>query len=233
MKRTLLILLSISCLSPAIGQNVTYNKKEDTASLTQSLIKQLDTIYHDDQDGRVMADSLAKIYGWQAKVISDLGDVMSIKDSINRVKVCGIIDKCGWLGKDIIGQNGNTTLFLVIQHADLSVQKKYLPVLREAVKKGSARGSDLALMEDRMALRTGRKQIYGSQISMYEGDSFYCVCPLEDPDNVDKRRAAVGLRPMSVYLSYWQTRWDVVQYKKDLPTIVAKEKKLNDKTEKK
>jgi hypothetical protein len=52
----------------------------------------------------------------------------------------------------------------------------------------------------------------------------YYVLPLEDPDNVDKRRAEVGLQPLAEYVAYWQIKWDVEQYKKDFPKIEAKEK---------
>ncbi len=52
----------------------------------------------------------------------------------------------------------------------------------------------------------------------------YYVQPLEDPDNVDKRRAQVGLQPLAEYVSQWQIKWDVEQYKKDLPKVEAKEK---------
>jgi hypothetical protein len=34
----------------------------------------------------------------------------------------------------------------------------------------------------------------------------------------------VGLPPLAEYLDYWQIKWDVEQYKKDLPGIEAKEK---------
>lgn len=223
MRYTLLLLLSTVWVSLIFGQNnISKSTKAEVAS--QLLTLQLDTIYHDDQDGRVISDSLQKLYGWQAKEIVDRWRDIEVKDSVNQMKVCAIIDRYGWIGTNVIGQRGNTTLFLVIQHASLATQQKYLPLLRDAVKKGNASGSDLALMEDRIALRTGRKQIYGSQISAYEGENRYYVSPLEDPDNVDKRRTGVGLRPMSVYLSYWNMKWDLEQYKKDLPMIEAKEK---------
>jgi len=45
---------------------------------------------------------------------------------------------------------------------------------------------------------------------------------LEDPDNVDMRRAGVGLPPLAIYAEQWQIKWDVEQYKKDLPAIEAK-----------
>jgi hypothetical protein len=68
----------------------------------------------------------------------------------------------------------------------------------------------------------GKRQIYGSQVSLGPQGSY--VLPLEDPDNVDKRRAAVGLPPIAEYLKHYQIQWNVEQYKKDLPSIEAKEK---------
>jgi hypothetical protein len=49
--------------------------------------------------------------------------------------------------------------------------------------------------------------------------------PLEDPDNVDKRRAAVGLEPLADYVKSWDIEWNVEAYKKQLPAIEAKQKK--------
>ena len=75
------------------------------------------------------------------------------KDSINLIKIKKILDERGWLGADIIGGQGNSTLFLVIQHSDLETQLKYLPMMREAVKNGNANAISLAILEDRVALR--------------------------------------------------------------------------------
>jgi len=91
--------------------------------------------------------------------------------------------------------------------------------MREAVTKGNARASSLALLEDRVALGQGKKQIYGSQIGRnIETGEFY-VSPLQDPDNVDKRRAEVGLSTLQEYVSNWNITWDVEKYKKELPEI--------------
>jgi hypothetical protein len=128
------------------------------------------------------------------------------------------------VGADVVGRQGNTTLFLVIQHSDQATQEKYLPMMREAVKNGKAQGSDLALLEDRVALGQGKRQIYGSQIGRDPETQIYYVSPLEDPNNVDKRRAEVGLGPLAEYVNYWQMKWDVEQYKKDLPKLEEKMK---------
>ena len=95
--------------------------------------------------------------------------------------------------------------------------------MREAVKNRKASPADLALLEDRVALREGRKQIYGSQVHG-SPDGKNWISPLEDPDNVDKRRAEVGLGPLAEYVAQWDIKWDVAEYKKQLPEIEKKEK---------
>jgi hypothetical protein len=49
------------------------------------------------------------------------------------------------------------------------------------------------------------------------------VLPLDDPENVDQRRAAVGLQPLADYISHWNLTWDVEAYKKELPDLIEKE----------
>ena len=70
-------------------------------------------------------------------------------------------------------------------------------------------------------MRQEKKQVYGTQIRM-DKDGGYFLFPIEDPDNVDKRRALVGLEPLADYLSNWKLTWNIEQYKKDLPSIEAK-----------
>jgi hypothetical protein len=189
------------------------------SKFNDSLILVLDTVSRDDQVYREQIDPTIAKYGQDSKELKLLYKVMQAKDSVNQLKVSAILDKYGWLGPAIIDDDGNATLFFVIQHADLSFQLKYLPMLREAVKKGNAKAKHLALLEDRVNLRQGKKQIYGSQVAWDMKTNKHYVLPLTDPDSVDKRRAEVGLPPLSEYLKNWDTTWDVAQYKKDLPVI--------------
>jgi hypothetical protein len=192
--------------------------------LNKPLVAKLDSIFTEDQKYRQQIDSIEKRYGWESKEMKSLWKVIEEKDSINLVIVKAILDKDGWLGADIIGGQGNSTLFLVIQHSDQATQEKYLPMMREAVKNGKAERSSLALLEDRVALGQGKMQIYGSQIGRDNQTQLYYVSPLADPDNVDKRRAQVGLEPLTEYVQQWQIKWDIEQYKKDLPKFIALQK---------
>ena len=205
-------------------EKIKQNKDKAEANLNKPLVATLDSIYVEDQKYRQQIDGIKKKYGWESKEMKDHWKIINEKDSINLIKVKAILDKYGWLGTDVVGGQGNSTLFLVIQHSDQATQEKYLPMMREAVKKGKAEGSSLALLEDRVALRQGKKQIYGSQIGRDLETQLYYVSPLEDPDNVDKRRAEVGLQPLAEYVSHWQIKWDIEKYKKDLPKLEEKTK---------
>ncbi len=206
-------------------EKIKQNKEKAEANLNKPLVATLDSIFIDDQKYRQQIDEIEKQYGWESKEMQDHWKIIHEKDSINLIKVKAILDTYGWLGADVVGGQGNSTLFLVIQHADQATQEKYLPMMREAVKNGKAQGSSLALLEDRVALGQGKQQIYGSQIGRDPETMAYYVSPLEDPDNVDKRRTEVGLGPLAEYVSRWQITWDVEQYKKDLPKLEEKRKR--------
>jgi hypothetical protein len=204
--------------APMIAK-VKSNKDSIEAKLDRPLVARLDSINKDDQDGRQRIKDLEIKYGYDSKEVKALWKEIKVKDSINLMKVTRIIDEYGWLGPDVAGQKGNSTLFLVIQHADQITQEKYLPKMRDAVKNYKASPSDLALLEDRVELRQGKRQVYGSQIAKDQKTGKSYVMPLDDPDNVDKRRAAVGLSPLAEYTTYFDFKWDLEQYKKELPAL--------------
>lgn len=129
-------------------------------------------------------------------------------DSINQIKVKQILDERGWLGPDIVGKKGNEALFLVIQHANLDMQLKYLPMMKDAVKDGRADVRDFAFLQDRVALKQGGKQIYGSQILKDPNKHHYYVAPLIDPNNVNERRLKIGLIAMGEYVKKWDIDWE-------------------------
>ncbi len=184
-------------------EKVKLNQAAAEAGYNKPLMTELNQIFNDDQSYRLKLDSVSKQYGRESKEVKDLWKTISYKDSIDLVKVKGILDQHGWLGANEVGDRGNLALFLVIQHADIATQVKYLPMVREAVKAGKAQPSSLALLEDRVALRQGKKQIYGSQISVDSKTGKATISPIEDEPNVNKRRASVGLQPLEDYVKQW------------------------------
>lgn len=186
-------------------------------NLNQSLVQILDTIEQADQYPRLQIPEIEKKYGWSSVQMRANLALMTSNDSINTNKIKSILTKYGWLGKEEVGEHGNSTLFLVVQHANLATQIQYLPMLRDAVKHQKANASNLALLEDRIAIKQGRKQVYGTQLMQNNLTGKYYVLPLADPINVDKRRAEVGLPSIKDYVKQWNINWSIEQYEKDLP----------------
>ncbi|MFN0255220.1 DUF6624 domain-containing protein [Pedobacter ureilyticus] len=194
----------------------------DSSKFKQELLPALDTIYKDDQSYRMELGKLVKLKA-QPSQIDSVRNIIVKKDSINLLKVNEILKQYGWLGPQDVGMNGSQGIFLVIQHADLATQKRYLPLIRQAEKDGKTLSSNLAILEDRMAMREGRKQIYGSQgfKDKVTGKSY--IYPVMDVDNLDQRRKAMGLPPMSTYVA----NWNLEEYKNNLPEIESIVKQQN------
>lgn len=199
-------------------------KEKQEAHFDHKLVARLDTIYERDQALRLKITEMEEKFGRESEEMQAIWKEIQHLDSLNIIEVSSILDRYGWIGPDKVGMKGNSTLFLVIQHADLSYQEKYLPLMKDAVSKGNARASSLALLEDRVALRKGGLQKYGSQIGFDEETNESYVLPLEDPERVNERRSSVGLGSIEDYVSRWKIKWDPEDYKKKLPGYIAKQK---------
>jgi hypothetical protein len=125
-------------------------------------------------------------------------------DNRNMARLEEIIKQNGWPGKSLVGGEASKASFLILQHSDLAHQEKYLPLLKEAAKKGEARPADVAMLEDRVLVRKGKKQIFGTQIhSGPDTGGKMVLDPIEDEEHVDERRASVGLMPLKEYLKHF------------------------------
>ena len=188
----------------------------------QAVSARLDSVFEYDQGVRRSLQEVGDRYGWSSEETRAVLQEMGRVDSLNEIEVAKILDEYGWLGPADVGAKGSLALFLVLQHGPLEMQEKYLPMMQAAVKKGDASAANLALLEDRVALRRGKLQIYGSQIGRDPETGGHYVLPLQDPDNVDKRRAEAGLPPLADYVSRWNINWDVEEYKRRLPELLEK-----------
>ena len=122
-------------------------------------------------------------------------------DKRNMARLEEIIRQHGWPGRSLVGEEAANAGFLILQHADLTVQKKYFPLVKEGASKGEVRPADAAMLEDRILMGEGKKQIYGSAVqSGPETGGKLALHPIEDEEHVDERRAAVGLMPLVEYL---------------------------------
>ena len=123
----------------------------------------LESINVKDQTLRLVLPDVEKKFGFDSEEYKYFWSLIENQDVTNLSQVLDIIDTHAWLGKNEIGEKANQTLWLVIQHASLDIQQKYLPLLAKSVEKGESDGWNLAFLEDRILLRKGEKQKYGTQ----------------------------------------------------------------------
>ena len=79
-----------------------------------------------------------------------------------------------------------------------------MDVFKKAAQTGEARKADAAMLEDRVLMRQGKKQIYGTQLqSNTESQGKLFLYPIEDEVHLDERRQSVGLPPIRKYLKHF------------------------------
>ena len=206
---------------------VKHNKEEIETYFDKELVTVLDEIYFDDQSTRNQIRPMEEKYGRGSKEMDAFWQTILKKDSINLIKVSKILDENGWPDKTLIGERGTSTLFLVIQHANQESQEKYLDLIENAVKTDNLPKRQYAMFYDRLILRRGERQVYGTQLATSDASKTPYVLPLRDPENVDKRRLEMGLNSMQENLNRWNLTWDVEAYIKNLSAIEANERRLN------
>lgn len=99
----------------------------------------------------------------------------------------------GWFLPDVYGERASNAAFLIIQHSDLEQWRRFVPVLEPLALAGRIDAQDYGLMYDRLAVNEGRPQRYGTQITCKAGKFVVDWENIEDPENADARREALGI----------------------------------------
>lgn len=129
----------------------------------------------------------------------------------NQKELVAILEEQGWPERSAVGGTAASAAFLVIQHADYELQKRFLPMIEAACEEGEASWSSYALMYDRIQVREDKPQKYGSQVRFNAETNNYEPFPILEPEYVNQRRAEVGLGPIEAYLARWDIEWEVPQ----------------------
>ena len=75
----------------------------------------------------------------------------------------------------------------------------------------------------------GALQIYGNQVKYYPETKTFDVWPIQNPAEVDKRRAKIGLRPIAIRLkSRFNLDWDLEKQKIRTATFLKEKENKHD-----
>ena len=115
----------------------------------------------------------------------------------------------------MVGNHGNWTICNVIQHSDNEIRIKYLPLMQQAVKENKLEARFLVRAEDRIATERGDLQLYGGQMKYYPETKSFNLWPVFEPENIDLRRAKIGLEPIAEFLkTRFNFVWNLEEQKK-------------------
>ena len=131
---------------------------------------------------------------------------MALIDSVataNYMEAKCIFNQHGFPGFDKVGEEGSKSFWLIVQHCDKwpEFQEQVLKEMEMEVKKGNAHSTYYAYLVDRIKIRSGEKQLYGTQVSYRIDTCQAYVSDLESPNEVNKRRKSVGLESIEEYLN--------------------------------
>ena len=147
------------------------------------------------EDQRVRED-----FGIDGKVDLTKIATMAHTDSANVNWLKAYVARWGWPTVAQIGKEAVNAAFLIVQHAvhDTAFMRAMLPAIQASHRRGDLDGGAVAMLTDRIEVKAGHPQIYGTQLSLQNGR--WVLDPLRDSAGVDERRRQMGLPPLAEYL---------------------------------
>ena len=159
-----------------------------------ALKETLENIFERDQYDRLLWSQAVKNHPGDTERNERLARRALMTDSLNLALVDEILSQYGFPRREQVGDFANQAVWLVFQHADLEHQKRFLPQMEAAVSHGDIAPLYLALLRDRIDVREGRPQRYGTQT-----DDKGHLAPLLDASRVNQWRQEVGLPLLEQY----------------------------------
>ncbi|MCV6631160.1 MAG: S41 family peptidase [Flavobacteriaceae bacterium] len=181
-----------------LNRGVQIIKKSNTQ--TDSILKEkLERLGAEDQTLRLMLPEVQTKFGRESTEYKYVWSLINHQDSICVTELTKILDTYGWLGKTKVGWKANQAIWLIIQHAEVGVQEKYLPLLKASYEKGESEGWHYAFLQDRILMYKKEPQIYGTQAIWDKKLQKNKIYTTRDIKNVNMRRKQIGLEPLETY----------------------------------
>ncbi len=118
------------------------------------------------------------------------------------VRLKEILSTYGWPGINLVGFKAFATMgsLIQLQDQDSELRKQCLAVLKNAVEQQQKEHYfNYIHIVDQVRRDDDLPQVYGTQW-IIQKDGKYVLYPVEDPKNLNQRRAALGLAPMELFI---------------------------------
>jgi len=119
---------------------------------------------------------------------------LALVERDNGARLGALMAACGWPRRSVEGAEAARQAWLIVQQRsdDLPLQRQAVRQLELAALDGEAAMTHLAAASDRLAVREGRPQRYGTQLRQVDACT-WDYYPLDDPARVEARRQRIGL----------------------------------------
>jgi VWFA-related protein len=213
--RRLLILAIVAAFLPSSASALARSQSdsEQPACLTRDEVKSLVARFESEQAAppdKKLKGELLKLTEKNQKIIQDaLSDAAKKEEAAqkrmaaameeNGAQLCRILKSSGWPTASRVGKDGvAAAVFLLKNSEPPRLQLEVLPLVAAAAKRGEVETEDFASLVDRLRVRAGLRQLFGTQVSVSGG--FLVLYPIEAEAQVEARRKQYGLPPLSDYL---------------------------------
>lgn len=169
------------------------------SAAAQNLDSLLRNVRESDQSARLAMIELTRSDQLDIDAVLAAQTKIEEVDSTNQVIVARLLDS-GW--PQGLSEEANNAIWLVIDHAPIDYQLRYMPLIEEQVATGAISKSQYATLFDRIRMRQGEPQRYGTQTVQHrsaEQNASIYVWPVENPRKLNRLRRAMGLMPIKRY----------------------------------
>jgi hypothetical protein len=130
-------------------------------------------------------------------------------DSLNMIVLKKIFKEYGFMGIEEVGKQGANNFWLMMQHCDKDpkFQEEVLSEMKKHIERKNANPSNYAYLIDRVNVNTGKPQVYGTQMSINKEQSSFEPKSVIEPENLNKRRAEVGLGTIEEYIGVMNSHY--------------------------
>lgn len=151
---------------------------------------------------KLRADHVRLMRGQAAKGLASFDREFDDQKSVRKTseRMYAILNAKPWPVPGSVERDGVAAwIYLIKNHFSYALQLRLVPLISAAIKNNEVdKDNDLASLIDRLRLRAGLRQLFGTQA--FIENEFLLLAPLQSEANIDKWRAEYGLPLLREYL---------------------------------
>lgn len=141
--------------------------------------------------------------------------LQSIRPENDKI-LCRVLKSTGWPNEVLLGEDGLTAWLYLFRRLDsLKLQIALMPLVAKAADLKEIYGREYADLLDRVRIRAGLKQLFGTQTTVANG--FLVLQPIDDEKRADELRAKYGMDPLATDLRKLERRTQMPLIRKPTP----------------